>query len=292
MPLQFSTAIRCEWEAGAPDGIAISRQQIDLLPPSFTTLWIEDHLQRGSNPLLESWTTLAYLAAQYPRFQYGHLVDCQSYRNPALVAKMAATLQYLTGGHYILGVGAGWREEEYRAYGYEFPAPAVRVAQLEEALQVLRTMWSRSPATFRGTHFHIEEAYCEPRPSPMIPILVGTSGAKAMQVAARLADAWTWSGPFDTVFQPLCERLRRSCEAVGRDPAEITIWSEHVADFPDDPATFVPGGPDDEQKLGPTPGDAIRQLRPYIEYGITHFIVRMDTRALERFCAEVVPAIV
>src|SRR5262249_32787436 len=186
MPLQFSTAIRCEWRQGEPDGIAISRQQIEQLPASFTTLWIEDHLQRGTNALLESWTTLAYLAARYPRFTYGHLVNCQSYRNPALVAKMAATLQYLTGGHYIMGLGAGWREEEYHAYGYDFPAPSVRVAQLEETIEILHAMWSKSPATYHGTHHHIEEAYCEPRPSPMIPILVGTSGAKALRVVAPL----------------------------------------------------------------------------------------------------------
>src|SRR5262249_25832622 len=155
MPIQFSTSIRCEWKQGEPEGIAISRQQIELLPPSFTTLWIEDHLQRGANMLLESWTTLAYLAAQSPRFTFGHLVDCQSFRNSALVAKMAATLQYLTGGHYIMGLGAGWREEEYRAYGYEFPAPAVRVAQLGETIEILRAMWSQSPATYRGTHYHI-----------------------------------------------------------------------------------------------------------------------------------------
>jgi hypothetical protein len=90
MPIEFSTSIRCQWEHGAPEGIAYSREIIADLPLSFTTLWIEDHLQKDTHALLESWTTLSYLAAQFPRFTYGHLVACQSFRNPALLAKMGA----------------------------------------------------------------------------------------------------------------------------------------------------------------------------------------------------------
>jgi alkanesulfonate monooxygenase SsuD/methylene tetrahydromethanopterin reductase-like flavin-dependent oxidoreductase (luciferase family) len=296
MPLEFSTGIHCEWEQGQPDRISYSREKISLLPPSFTTLWIEDHLQRGTNALLESWTTLSYFAAQFPRFTYGHLVECQSYRNPGLLAKMAATLQYLTGGRFIMGLGAGWKEDEYRAYGYDFPGPGVRVAQLAETIELLRVMWTQSPATYTGQHYQVQQANCEPRPDPMIPILVGSAGKKAMEVAARLADAWTWTGPFEQRFKPLCEQLWRNCEAVGRDPREITIWCELDVDLPDDPGDFIPSGWDavnnieQEFKLGPTPADAITQLRPYVEFGITHFIVHMNLPSLKRFCAEVVPA--
>jgi alkanesulfonate monooxygenase SsuD/methylene tetrahydromethanopterin reductase-like flavin-dependent oxidoreductase (luciferase family) len=291
MPIEFSTTIRCQWEHGESEGIAYSREIIADLPLSFTTLWIEDHLQNDTQALLESWTTLSYIAAQFPRFTYGHLVDCQSYRNPGLLAKMGATMQYLTGGRFIMGVGAGWKEDEYRAYGYDFPTPGARVAQLAETIEILRAMWTQSPATYIGRHYQVEQAYCEPRPDPMIPILVGSGGKKAMEVAARLADAWTWSGPFEERFKPLCEQLWRNCEAVGRDPREITIWSEQGVEFPDDPTTVTQSAdPKDAHTLGPTPADAIAQLRPYVEFGVSHFIIFADKETLKRFCAEVVPA--
>jgi alkanesulfonate monooxygenase SsuD/methylene tetrahydromethanopterin reductase-like flavin-dependent oxidoreductase (luciferase family) len=89
---------------------------------------------------------------------------------------MGATLQYLTGGRFIMGLGAGWMEDEYRAYGYDFPSPSVRVAQLAETIEILRAMWTQSPATYSGRHYRVEQAYCEPRPDPMIPIMIGSAG--------------------------------------------------------------------------------------------------------------------
>jgi alkanesulfonate monooxygenase SsuD/methylene tetrahydromethanopterin reductase-like flavin-dependent oxidoreductase (luciferase family) len=119
------------------------RSILERLPPEFSTVWLEDHLQFGDRRVMEGWTLLTYLAAAFPRFRFGHLVLSQSFRNPALVAKMAATLQELTGGRFILGMGAGWNEEEYRGYGYDYPSGGVRVAQLEEAIQLIRTLWGR-----------------------------------------------------------------------------------------------------------------------------------------------------
>src|SRR5262249_43781781 len=106
MPIEFSATIRCQWEQGEDVGINYTREKIADLPLSFTTIWIQDHLQKDTQVLLESWTTLGYIAAQFPRFTYGHLVDCQSFRNPGLLAKMGATMQYLTGGRFIMGLGA------------------------------------------------------------------------------------------------------------------------------------------------------------------------------------------
>lgn len=291
MAIEFSTTVRCQWDQGTQDGITFSREKIANLHRSFTTLWIQDHLQKGTEAILESWTALSYLAAQYPQFNYGHLVDCQSFRNPALLAKMGATLQYLTGGRFIMGLGAGWKEDEYRAYGYDFPTPGVRVAQLAETIEILRAMWTQSPATYQGQYYRVKEAFCEPRPDPMIPIMVGSAGKKGMEVAARLADAWTWSGPFEERFKPLCEQLWRNCQAVGRDPREITIWAEFEADFPDNPADFEQSVSwDNEYKLGPTPADAITQLRPFVDLGISHFIILVgDLPTLKRFSAEVAP---
>src|SRR5205085_11949001 len=112
-------------------------------------------------------------AARHPELRFGHTVTCQSFRNPALLAKMAATLQFLTGGRFILGIGAGWYEAEYRAYGYDFPPPGVRLAQLDETVQIIKAMWRDKPATFHGQYYQIEGAYCEPPPEPRPPLMIG-----------------------------------------------------------------------------------------------------------------------
>lgn len=109
---------------------------LELLPPAFSTIWISDHLQQFQEPWPEGWTRLTYLAAAEPRFRYGHLVLSQSYRNPGLLGAMAATLQGLSGGRFILGLGAGWLEEEYRAFNFEYPSGGIRVAQLAEAIEL------------------------------------------------------------------------------------------------------------------------------------------------------------
>src|SRR5581483_730089 len=128
--------------------------------PGFSTIWLEDHLQWGETGALECLTTLSYLAGMFPQYKVGSLVLGQSYRNPALLAKMAANLQLLTGGRFILGLGAGWKEDEYRSYGYAFPNARTRLEELEEAALILKKMWTERPATFEGKHYRIHEAYC------------------------------------------------------------------------------------------------------------------------------------
>src|SRR5262245_55844977 len=142
------------------------QQGITLLSEHLDSLWFVDHLQNNDSPLLEGWTALTYWAALQPHLALGHLVLCQSFRNPALLAKMAATLQYLTGGRFILGIGAGWKEDEYRAYGYEYPSAGMRVMELEETLQILKTCWTRNQATFCGKYHQITNLSCEPKPDP------------------------------------------------------------------------------------------------------------------------------
>src|SRR5688572_8876628 len=115
---------------------------LDLAAGHFDSAWMVDHLQFGDASVLEGFTTLAYMAALQPRLKVGHAVLCQSFRNPALLAKMAATLQFMSEGRFTLGLGAGWHEEEYRAYGYDFPSARVRVEQFDEALQIIKAMWT------------------------------------------------------------------------------------------------------------------------------------------------------
>jgi alkanesulfonate monooxygenase SsuD/methylene tetrahydromethanopterin reductase-like flavin-dependent oxidoreductase (luciferase family) len=274
------------------DAVGFYHRMVAALSPEFTTLWVSDHMQFGQTPILEAWTRLTYLAALFPHLKVGHLVLGQGYRNPALLAKMSATLQHLSDGRFVLGIGAGWHEEEYRAYGYGYPSRGARVGQLAEAIQIIRALWTDSPATFQGEHYTIEGAYCEPRPDPVPPILVGTNGRKALQVVARWADGWNWDAPLET-YQPAYEELLRACSEVGRDPATLWLTASVEANFPDDPTTFVaayPSGYEEEatRPLGPTPVDAVEQLRPLVELGVSHFMVYPHTlRTLERFSTEV-----
>ena len=270
---------------------------LERVPAEVTTVWIDDHLQFGDEPRFEGWTLLTYLAAAYPRFRYGHLVLSQSFRNPALLAKMAATLQALTGGRFVLGLGAGWHEEEYRAYGYDYPSGGIRVEQLAEAIELIRTMWTASPASYEGRYYRIQDAYCEPRPDPPIPIMVGTHGRKALGVTARLADWWNWDGPWDANYREPYEVLAAHCAEIGRPVSEITLTAGVAVHLPDDPSTFeatyehsfYPGY--QFHVLGPTPVDVIRELDRLIDHGVVHFQATFeDMRTFERFIDEVIPA--
>src|SRR6185436_4009448 len=128
---------------------------LNLVTGHFDSAWIIDHLQFGVDDVLEGFTALSYLAALHPQLKFGHTVLCQSFRNPALLAKMGATLHFLSGGRFILGLGAGWHAEEYRAYGYDFPPDRVRVEQLDETLQIIQALWREERATFQGRHYQV-----------------------------------------------------------------------------------------------------------------------------------------
>ena len=275
---------------------------------TFSSAWVSDHLMKDDAPMLEGWTAIAYLAAEFPAFTFGNLVLAQGYRNPALLAKMAATLQYLTEGRVILGIGAGWQADEYLAYDYPYPTPGTRVAQLGEAIDVLRAMWTQSPASYEGDHYHVRNAYCEPRPATPIPILVGGRRPKLLRVAAGKADIWQWDGPIER-YGPLVEALAAACTDVGRDFRTIRLSAAGEAYFPADPADFPAAGTgtmasvttaqdpsgayadEIDWVMGPTPDDAIRGLRPLIDLGVDLVTVYFhDRRSLDIFAREVVPA--
>lgn len=273
---------------------------------AFTSAWVPDHLMKHEHPMLEAWTTITYLAAEAPSYKFGNLVLAQSYRNPALLAKMAATLQYLTEGRLILGIGAGWQADEYAAYGYDYPSAGVRVEQLSEAIDVLRAMWTQSPATYEGTYYQVRDAYCEPRPGVPIPILVGGRKPKFMRVAAEKADIWQWDGPIERFRVPY-DLLVANCAAIGRELASVTLstfgeiyFPVNAADFPSEPP---PGYTDTAQDptgsfagevdwvLGPTPQDAIDGLRPLIDLGVRQVTLYFwDRASLDLFIREVIPA--
>lgn len=253
------------------------------LSARFTTVWLDDHVQFGDTPLDEAWVLLSYLAGAHPRFRYGHMVNCQSFRNPALLAKMAASLQHLTGGRFILGLGAGWHAEEHAAYNFPFAAPGARVEQLAETIEIVRALWTQAPATYHGKHYRIDQAYCSPRPAPPPPIMVGTGGRKALAVTARLADAWNWDYGAD--YETAYDHLRQACAAQGRDFGALWLTLTGTV-------RFTAEGIGEAGQIGPTPAAALAQLRPYAALGVRHFaFVFADPATLARFDAEVAPAL-
>ncbi len=195
---------------------------LDQTAGPFDSLWFPDHVQYNGHKVAEGWSLLAYALARYPDKLCGHEVLCNSFRNPALVAKMVATAQGLSGGRVILGIGAGWNEEEYLAYGWPFPPARVRIAQLAEAIQLIRLMWTEAPANYQGQHYRLTDAYCEPRPDPIPSIMVGGSGEKyLLRVVARHADWWNYGFTGRESYARKQEALKNHCGEVGRDYDEI-----------------------------------------------------------------------
>jgi alkanesulfonate monooxygenase SsuD/methylene tetrahydromethanopterin reductase-like flavin-dependent oxidoreductase (luciferase family) len=191
---------------------------LDLTAGPFDSLWFPDHVQYAGHKVAEGWSLLAYALARYPDKLCGHEVLCNSFRNPALLAKMAATAQALSRGRVALGIGAGWNAEEYRAYGWPFPPAPVRIAQLAEAIEVIRLMWGPGPASYQGKHYQIDGAYCESRPDPIPPIMVGGHGEKhLLRVVARHADWWNYSFRSRELYAHKQRVLESHCREAGRD---------------------------------------------------------------------------
>ena len=305
--VEFGISLALPASEEADDRQAYYLDLLRIADGAFSSAWVPDHLMNHDRPLLEGWTTITYFAAMAPSFKFGNLVLSQSYRNPALLAKMAATFQYWTDGRLILGIGAGWQADEYAAYDYPYPSAGVRIEQLGEAIDVMRAMWTSSPATYEGTYYRVRDAYCEPRPTAPIPILVGGRKPKFMRVAAEKADIWQWDGPIERYRVPY-HLLVANCAELGRPLSSITLstfgeiyFPERRGDFPEE----MPLGYDDAAKdptgafagerdwiIGPTPEDAIGALRPLIELGVSQVSLYFwDRRSLRLFIDEVVPAL-
>lgn len=266
---------------------------IEALQPPFDTLWFEDHLQWGEAAVLESWSSLATMAARFPSLRCGTLVLCQSFRSPALLAKMASSMQVLTAGRLIAGIGAGWKEDEYHAYGYPYPPDAARLEQLEETAIILRKMWSQSPATFTGKHYRIEAAYCEPRPEPAPPLLIGGGGEQiTLRIVAEYADWMNLLFADPQTFEHKDAVLRRHCDRLGRDPDTITrSLYGYVLVTPDGRQPAPRSG--NKYIIHGKPEGVAEQISAFLGLGVEHFMLRFldfpSTDGLELFQEEVIP---
>ncbi len=195
------------------------RRTLAAISGHFDSAWMTDHLQWGEDECLEAMTTLAFYAALTPpNLKWGTMVTCQSYRTPGYIAKMASTIQYLSGGRLILGMGAGWKEDEYHAYGFDFPAPGVRLDQLEEAVRIVREMWSNPrDATFSGKHYRVQHARNLPNtPQPPLLMIGGGGEKRTLPIAARYADWWNVTA-YAPDYARKVEVLKRECDKIGRD---------------------------------------------------------------------------
>jgi alkanesulfonate monooxygenase SsuD/methylene tetrahydromethanopterin reductase-like flavin-dependent oxidoreductase (luciferase family) len=276
---------------------------LELVTGHFDSAWIIDHLPFGTDDMLEGFTALSYMAALHPQLTFGHSVLCQSFRNPALLAKMGATLQFLSGGRFILGIGAGGNAEEYRAYGYDFPPGGVRVEQLEETLQIIKALWTEETATFAGHSYQISAAHCEPKPDLLPPVMVGAFKPKMLRLTAKYADWWNVSSTGIEGYRRMAEECERACAEVGRDPATLRrTWGGGCVCAPTQAEAEAIAGDrysansafDDFDFVG-TPQQVIAQMRPFIDLGVDYFIVDCGgfpkLTTLELLINEVLPAL-
>jgi len=277
---------------------------LDAERAGFTRLWVSDHLFLDPNAVntdcLEAWTLLAALAVRTERIRIGPMVTAQSYRNPALLAKIAAGVDVMSKGRLDFGLGAGWKDVEYRAYGYEFPDAPTRVTQMIETLEICTRMWKEERATYQGKYYRIADAPCSPKPMQKpLPIWIGGSKPRVMRAAAKYGHAFnitvSASGP-----STLPDRLRdldEACRVEKRDPKTLVRSAFLMAcvgktradadrrldqlatQWKTDRAAIMKERPG---LLIGTPEDAAEKLRTYADKGIGHANIMFQPYGTER----------
>lgn len=276
-------------------------------------LWVYDHVEtvprREPTHVFEAYTMLAALSQRTERALLGQLVTCSSYRNAGLLAKQSACIDVFSGGRLILGLGAGWYEEEYHSYGYDYlPAPE-RLAALEETVTAIRILWSEEAVTYRGRYVRLDAAFSDPKPIQQLPsIWIGGGGEKVnLRIAARYADATNWQVELES-FKRKSQLLERYCEEIGRPFGEISRthgpdcrifdserdlrrWCEQ----PDggrlwgrqDPERYV------QENLVGTVEQVAEKTQAFVDEGASEFVLWMrdypSDESLRRFVGEVVP---
>lgn len=260
----------------------------------YDSLWVGDHLLRGTYRL-ECWTVLSSLAAVTRRIRLGPLVLCNSFRNPALVAKMGATLDIISNGRLEFGIGAGWKEDEYLAYDYSFPKASVRIRQLAEAVQIIKKMWTEENPSFQGKFYQINKAVCEPKPvqKPHPPITIGGAGERyLLRVVAKHADRWNSLISVED-YKKRLKTLEKYCSETGRDfeAIEKSYFSDLVGIYDDEEELMFDMRRlyekrkehiafkdwfENVKKIGflGTPEQCATKMREYINLGVSYFMLR------------------
>jgi len=281
----------------------------------FDSFWVMDHffqiprVGRLEEPILEGWSTISALAAVTRKIRVGTLVTGNIYRNPAVLAKMGATVDALSNGRLFMGIGAGWFETEANAYGIPFYTVSERLKRLEEALQIIKGMWTHDRFSFIGKYYRVNEAMCYPKPiqKPCPSILVGGSGEKVtLKLVAKYGDACNLVGGAKTVKTKL-EKLKEHCKAVGRDYKDIlkTKLGLLIIGEDDKEVSLMvqrhrqPGLTDEQYSewvtFG-TPKQAVRKIQELINAGLQYLIFNIaygnEERVLKLFVDEVMPEVI
>jgi F420-dependent oxidoreductase-like protein len=245
--------------------------------------WLFDHFApingHLDGPCLEGWTALAALAAETKRLRIGLMVTGNTYRHPAVLAKMAATVDVISNGRLDLGIGAGWNVYEHDSMGIPLYAPGERIRRLGEACEIITSLFTRRLTTYDGRYYQLKDARCEPKPvqKPFPPFVIGGSGEQlTLRVVAQHASVWNFGGSDPAQFKHKQDVLRQHCEAVGRDFSEIAL-SIQIQVFPDDLQKTI---------------DTVQSL---VDAGATHIILNLrppiPSGIVARVAEEVIPKI-
>jgi F420-dependent oxidoreductase-like protein len=275
----------------------------------YHSVWLDDHLMFGRTPILECWTTLAALASVTSRIRLGTMVTSNGFRNPALLAKMAATTDVISEGRLEFGIGSGIQVEEHFAYGFPFPDMNVRTEKLKEAVEIIRSLWSEEKTDYVGKHYEVVNALCEPKPiqQPRPPITIGGAGEECtLRVTAQHADRCDFGYLTSLeMYEHKLTVLESYCKEIGRDIRSIekTCWpagqitialdeikvAEEIQRVKPENISI-----DDFEKvcLAGTPEKCVETLQPYIDLGATHFMLYFsglpDTTGLRTFADTVI----
>ena len=303
--------------ADVPDPIekyeTMSRCAREAEQAGFDAVWLYDHFHTVPTPQIESvfecWTSMAGLARDTKTIRLGQMVTCNGYRPPSLLAKMASCIDVMSRGRLILGIGAGWYQHEYEAYGYQYPDTPERLRMLRESLQVIKAMWTEEHPTFDGRYYHVRGAINEPKPvqKPHPPIWIGGGGEKVtLKLVAQYGDACNFNADVETVRHKL-EVLREHCETVGRDYDSVLKTLEFYSILGDSreidrvAADAARRSGQDESFIRSwhrLHGDADRIagiIQSYADVGIQYFIVNLPNAfeggVITRFAEEVFPRV-
>ena len=288
----------------------------------YESLWVYDHFHTVPVPsqevTYEAWTLMASLAAVTSTVRLGQMCTCNSYRLPSYLAKVAASIDVMSGGRVEMGIGAGWYEHEYAGYGYEFPKASVRIGMLRESVEIMQKMWTEDTVHYEGRHYRLDGAICRPKPvqDPHIPFWVAGGGEKlTLNVAAQYA-SYTNFGQSVDEFIHKSRILRRHCEDVGTDFDTIVRSTNFNVVCEESEAAveerlgwikdhYRPYVAEDRfermeamyREMAGTPEQLVARLKPWADAGLGYAIgyfaeVAYDTTGLELFAREVIPALV
>lgn len=280
----------------------------------FDSIWVYDHFitfpEATTEACFESWTTLSALATLTKKVGLGQLVTCNSYRYPAVLAKMGATLDVISNGRLNLGIGAGWYKLEYDAYGIPYPKASVRIAQLREAVQIIKKMWTEDEPSFHGQYYTIDKAINSPKPiqKPHPPILIGGAGKKlTLRVVAELADRCNFGGNITPQqYKEQLEILDEHCRKVGRKISQIektlivdyTVIAKNKAALEKKIKKIKPKDASKtqfiEKNLVGTPEEITKRIEEFVDVGVSYVMMRfpdmIETEPLQLFAEKVMPA--